>query len=373
MTSSTADVDVAVVGAGIGGLAGVLALRAAGIDAHAHERAPAVAPLGAAVMVRIQSLELMRRWVDLTDYDRNACVVDTMELLTAEGSLVRRTPVIGEPGDPDWAHIVHRADLFDALRSGVPRSALHLGRETMSVSGAGDHDDHAELHFTDGSSVRARAVIAAAGIRSTVRALLAIRDEPVFSGMVIYRSVVPATALGDLPNDRMRSWMRDDRSFWTFPVRGGREVSYDVTLHSERAGEESWTAVTDTATVADGLVGFDPVVSRIVLAGMGPVTAYSIHDREPVTGWTAGRVTLLGDAAHPMLPFQGQGANQAIQDAAALAETLAPALHAGTDVHAALRAYEDIRAPCTAHFQHKSRHRWDLAQRDRATAANPTD
>lgn len=364
--STGADVDVAVVGAGIGGLSAVLALRADGIDAHAYERAPAIAPLGAAVMVRTQSLELMRRWVDLTDYEHDRCVVDTMELLSPDGSLIRRTPVIGEPGDPGWAHIVHRADLFDALHDGVPAHALHLGREAVSVSGTGDNADHATIHFTDGGSVRARAVIGADGIRSTVRAQLPARDTPIFSGMINYRAVVPATALGELPNDRVRAWVGDDRSFWAFPVRGGREVSYDLALFAEQAGEESWTAVTDPATVAGALIDFDPVVSRIVHAGTGPVSAYSTYDREPVTGWTAGRVTLLGDAAHPMLPFQGQGANQAIQDAAALAETLAPALHDGADVHIALRAYEDIRAPRTAHFQHKSRQRWDLTERDRA-------
>lgn len=360
MKSSTPDVDVAVVGAGIGGLSAVLALRAAGIDAHAYERAPSIAPLGAAVMVRIQSLDLMRRWVDLTAYDRNRCVVDTMEIRSADGgTLLRSTPVIGEPGDPGWAHIVHRADLFDALYDGVPRHAVHLGRETTSVSVV-DDDTHATIGFADGRSVQARAVIGADGIRSTVRAWLSLRDAPVFSGMVNYRSVVPATALGDQPNDRIRAWMHDHRSFWAFPVRGGREVAYDAAFFTDRAGEESWTVISNAAAVANGLEGFDPAVSRIVHAGTGPVSVYSTFDREPVTGWTTGCVTLLGDAAHPMLPFQGQGANQAIQDAAVLAETLAPALHAGADVHAALRAYEEMRAPRTAHFQQKSRQRWDV-------------
>ena len=344
--------DVAVIGAGIGGLSAVLALRAAGVDAHAYERAPAIAPLGAALIVRVQGLDLIRQWVDTAGYDANRVVVDAMEFRGHDGTLLRTTPLLGEPGDPGWGHVVHRADLFDALRGGVPDAALHLGREARSVD---DRGDHVEIAFTDGSTVRARAVVGADGIRSLVRRTVISEDEPVFAGMVNCRSVVPAEVLGDLPNDRIRGWMQDSRVFATFPVRGGREVCYDAVVFDAVEGEESWTNIVDAETVLAKYADFDPLVGRIVRSGTNPIVAFSTYDREPIDRWTAGRVTLLGDAAHPMLPSRGQGANQAIQDAAALVEALAPALRASGDIHAALTAYEAVRRPPTAHFQTTSR------------------
>ena len=351
----TTDVDVAILGAGIGGLATAAALRERGVEAHVFERAPALAPVGAALLVRVQSLDLLRRWTGLEHYAAQAVRVDTQEHLRADGTLLTISGIIGEPGDPRWADSVHRADLFETLRRVLPDPQLHLGRETVHVE---QDADAATAVFADGSRVRARALIAADGIRSVVRRRLFSDDEAVYSGMVNYRAVVPVAALGGLPADQFRTWAdADSTAFLAAPVRGRREVAYDAVVYDDSPGDESWTTWVDLDEVAPHFAHYPTVVHDILAAGPARVSAYSTYDRAPIDTWTDGRVALLGDAAHPMLPFQGQGANQAIQDAEALAAHLAPAL-GGTGVPAALRAYQAQRKPRTDHFQNKSRLRY---------------
>jgi len=351
---TTPEIDVAVIGGGIGGLSTALALRAEGVDVHVYERTARLAPVGAALIVRIQGLDLMARWgCDLDTYRRTAVTVDTMEMYAADGTLQQTGEMVREPGDPEWAHSVHRADLFDALLSGLPAGVLHLDRLVESVE---QDDDGATVVFTDGVRVRARAVVAADGIRSAVRQQLFSQDEPVFSGLVNYRAVVPAALLGDLPNDRIRTWVAPGRAFATLPLRGGAEFAFDAVHTDMESGVESWTATSTPDEVAPGFTMFPPMMEKIIRAAPGTISAFAIYDREPIEKWVEGRIALLGDAAHPMLPFRGQGANQAMQDAAALARHVAPALAEG-DVPAALTAYETERVPRTRAFQDKSRAR----------------
>ena len=150
----------------------------------------------------------------------------------------------------------------------------------------------------------------------------------------------------------IRMWVGPGQHCVCYPVEGGRTISFSATVPARQAASESWSALGSTAELASAYRGWNPVVARL-LAAAEVVGRWDLHDRDPIPRWTTARVTLVGDAAHPMLPFMAQGGNQAIEDAVALGTCLAAL---GTDAVAiALRVYEALRAPRTALIQRGSR------------------
>jgi salicylate hydroxylase len=258
---------------------------------------------------------------------------------------------------------VHRADLQSALLSTVDEDRIELG---AAVSGV---DPDGRLTFAGGGGFQADVVVGADGVRSTVRQLLAA-DRPVFSSYAAYRGLVPMDRLPDAAAAPLvRMWLGPGRHLVCYPVRGGTAMSFAAIAPSPAASAESWSATADPAELVAAFAGWHPAVAALTRAA-GPVGRWPLYDREPLATWSAGRVTVLGDAAHPMLPFLGQGANQAVEDAVALAGVLA-----GTDrpgVPAALARYQAARLTRTAGIQQQSRGHADWmhvadgpAQRDR--------
>jgi salicylate hydroxylase len=172
----------------------------------------------------------------------------------------------------------------------------------------------------------------------------------------------------------MRNWLGAGQHFLVFPVRGGELLNYVGFLTTDERTKESWSAPGDPADLARAFAGWDPMVGAII-ARIETTFRWGLYDREPLATWTSGRLTLLGDAAHPMLPHAGQGANQAIEDAVALAAVLARADRASAP-HA-LKIYDRLRRAHTAGVQSKSRSNGaryeaaggDLTARDQALAA----
>lgn len=343
---------VAVAGAGIAGLAFAAALRRAGIDCHLYEQAERLTEVGAGVQVAPNATRLLRR-LGLGNRLRAVAVApQAIEMRRwDDGTLLQRTP-LGDAchrrfGAPYYT--VHRADLHSGLLSVVPPDQVHLGARCVAVT---QNSDAAKLHLSDGSTVTADLVVGADGIHSIARAQL-VADQPRFSGQTIYRGLVPAERVPHLLTEPcVRLWLGPEQHCVCYPVSSGRQVSFGATVAASDWREESWSAQGDAAELAASYAGWHPDVVRL-LGAAETVGRWALHDRESIDRLGSGRVTVIGDAAHPMLPFQAQGANQAIEDAVVLAICLADA--GGGGLSAALGRYERIRLARTTRVQRDSR------------------
>ncbi|MWA09125.1 FAD-dependent monooxygenase [Streptomyces sp. BA2] len=343
---------VAVAGGGIAGLVFAVALRRAGIDCHVYEQTGRLAEVGAGVQVAPNATRLLRR-LGLRDRLRTIAVApQAIEMRRwDDGTLLQRTE-LGEPcrrrfGAPYYT--VHRADLHSSLLALVPPDRVHLGARCVAVT---QDADAARLHLSDGTVVAADLVVGADGIHSLVRERI-VADRPRYSGQTIYRGLVPAERVPHLLSEpRVRLWMGPDQHCVCYPVSSGRQVSFGATVAASDWREESWSARGDVAELAAAYKGWHADVTRLIDAA-GTVGRWALHDRESVDRLSSGRVAVIGDAAHPMLPFQAQGANQAIEDAVVLAVCLARAAAGG--LSGALRRYERIRLPRTTRIQRRSR------------------
>ncbi|MET0459694.1 MAG: FAD-dependent monooxygenase, partial [Ilumatobacteraceae bacterium] len=258
--------------------------------------------------------------------------------------------VVAEYGFP-YYH-VHRADLHRLLASQVPRGCLSLGRRLAGVDVAAAGRG-AVLRFADGSSATADVVLAADGIHSVVRQALLGAESPRFSGTSAWRGMVASERVADLGLPVTSTVvMGPGRHFVHYFVSAGRFINWVGVAPSETWTLESWTTPGRVEDALADFAGWNPIVRRLIAeAADGTDRAelyrWALYDRDPLTRWGDGPITLLGDAAHPMLPFMAQGACQAIEDAA----VVAACLRHGPDPIAALRHYEDLRRERTARVQ----------------------
>lgn len=357
---SPSQLPIAIIGAGIGGLAAAISLQRAGLRVRVHEQAPHLRELGGGIGMRPRTVKILHGWGLEDEYSQYAVRFwDVHGLDGSSGRPVGDITFPSETEDPaeSWSDAIHRGDLHHLLASQVPAESIHLSRKCRTVV---DHGDHVEIQFTDGSSERASAVIGADGIHSVIRTLICQhQDDAVYSGLQSHRGVLPMGRVQDLLPQRLPCvWqLGETRSlFLVLPLRKGSFVGFDALLPVAQAGEESWRSVMARDALAEKLEGFDPVVPEIVRRmGEPEIHVFSVYDRDPITRWTSNRITLLGDAAHPVLPAEGQGANQAIQDAVVLADCLRGVDPAG--VPASLQRYSDLRIPITSEIHRMSRAR----------------
>nr|WP_042178303.1 FAD-dependent monooxygenase [Kibdelosporangium sp. MJ126-NF4]CEL13099.1 Putative n-hydroxybenzoate hydroxylase [Kibdelosporangium sp. MJ126-NF4]CTQ98786.1 Putative n-hydroxybenzoate hydroxylase [Kibdelosporangium sp. MJ126-NF4] len=373
--------SVAIVGAGLAGLAFAAALRRAGVDFQVYEQAERLAEVGAGVQLAPNATRLLHR-LGLEDRLRAVAVQpQAIEMRRWNDDMLVQRTVLGDEcqrrfGAPYYA--LHRADLHSALLSLVPRERVRLAARCVAVgNAAGAALLRLSGSTTSGSTtVEADLVVGADGIHSVVREHL-VADQPRYSGQAIYRGLVSAERVPFLlAEPRVRLWFGPNQHCVCYPVSSGRQVSFGATVPGVDWHAESWAAQGSVAELADAYAGWHQDVIRLIGAA-DAVNRWALHDRESVDRLSYGRVAIIGDAAHPMLPFQAQGANQAIEDAVVLAACLATADQNGLD--AALRDYERIRLPRTRRIQRQSRanaktfHLADgAAQRRRDEAAHAT-
>lgn len=315
---------ILIAGAGIGGLTAALALRQAGFDVHVYEQARVLGEVGAGVAIGPNAVKVLHH-LGLAAPLRAVGVVSlSMDPRDGpSGAVLARIPLadaaVGRWGAPIY-HL-HRADLHDVLRRALDDEHLTLGAKCVGVEEA---DGRVTLRFADGRTVTGGLLIGADGIHSVVRDYVAGPDRPTWSGQIAWRGLAPA-AVGQAAGLELRhhSFWGAERQFVTYYVSAGRLVNWVGVVPAEDDWqEESWSTHGDRADALAAFADWHPQV-RALIAGTEQVAKWGLFDRPPLATWVRGRVTVLGDAAHPMLPYMAQGASQSIEDAFVLTYCLA--------------------------------------------------
>jgi salicylate hydroxylase len=366
----TKPLRAAIVGGGIGGLAAACSLMRRGIDVTVFEQAAQLGEVGAGVFIYPNSLrQLERMGLREALAAVGAKVGAGSEYYRMDGTVVGKVLTHDSSG---WNGLygMHRADLLNTLAATLPKSSIRPGHRCIGLE---QNADAAQLTFANGEVAEADVVIAADGIQSVLQKYVVEPSPPEYSGVRAYRGLVARDKLPGWREEAHQIWMGDGKHFMAFPVRSGRLLNYVGFVPTKNETVESWSAVGDRDEFAASFVGWDPRVTDL-LEKVETCFWWGLYDRRPLASWTKGRLALLGDAAHPMLPHLGQGANQAIEDGVALAVLLEHASSAEvTDI---LPKYEKLRRVRTDLVQAEARQnglRYDskyesLEQRDREVA-----
>jgi salicylate hydroxylase len=340
---------IVIIGGGIGGLFAANALVAHGFNVSVHEQAPALGEVGAGVFLTPNSVRQLQR-LGLGDQVEKwgARVGKASHYFRHDGVPIAPVQVTDTAG---WNATfgMHRADLVDILANALPPAIVSTGHR---ATGFEQTDEVARVTFEGGAVAEGDIVIAADGIHSELRRFAAPPSRPVFHGSVAYRGVLPRERVPHWPADRWQMWLGKGKHFLSFPVRSGQLINYVGFVPADAEMKESWSAPGDPDVLRREFEGWDPRIGML-LREVDKTFRWALYDREPLPAWTCGRLTLLGDAAHPMLPHLGQGANQSIEDGMALATILSLAPRA--NVPAALLAYERLRRERVAAVQRGAR------------------
>jgi salicylate hydroxylase len=354
-------VEVAVVGGGIGGLFAANALIAHGIPVTVYEQAPALGEVGAGVFLTPNSVrQLQRIGLGPAVEKWGARVGPDSRYFRHDGAPIAPVQVTDSTG---WNATfgMHRADLVEFLANALPTGIVHTGHRCTGFEQDGNR---AHVSFANGATVEADIIVGADGIHSELRPYVYPPSDPVFSGSVAYRGIVPHTLLPHWPTNAWQMWLGKGKHFLTFPVRAGKLINYVGFVPADQKMKESWSSPGEPDVLRQEFAGWDPRIES-VLQRVQMTFRWALYDREPLPSWTRGRLTLLGDAAHPMLPHLGQGANQSIEDGMALATILTRADR--RNAPAALLAYERLRRERVAQVQRGAREnglRYDSAYSD---------
>lgn len=374
---------IGIIGGGIGGVSLARSLERQGIAYRLFERAPVFGDVGAGVQMTPNAVKVLRALGLEGALEASGFLPEAMVGRNGlTGAELFRTPLkaacpalFGAP----FYH-VHRADLHAALAQDIPAARASLNARCVGVR---QNASSATALFADGSSFEADLIVGADGVRSAVRAALWGDEPATYTGHMCWRALVPVER-HPLPfvGPEAAFWLGPRGHVVTYYVKGGAMVNIVAVSESGGWVEESWTVKSSRAALLAGFAGWHGDLLRLFeRTDAAQIYEWGLFDRDPMPAWSRGRTTLLGDAAHPMLPFLSQGAAMAIEDAYVLAAALA---HHGADVPAALAAYEAERLARTARVQLEARERGktyhlasaaELEARDRAfkaaEAANP--
>jgi salicylate hydroxylase len=347
--------EIAIIGAGLGGLTCALALARAGLAVAVYEQAPVLGEVGAGITLSPNASRIMIH-LELEEPMRELGVVPPKQLtqsLETGKVLIERErgqAVETQYGAP-YIHL-HRADLHallaDALEAAQP-GAVRLDYKLERIN---SHADGATMTFAGGQSARAAVAVGADGVKSVTRDTLFSTLPPQFTGQVAWRGVLPRAALPrevqELPPG---IWIGEKRLFMRYPMRGWDLVNYAAFVNLEGWSEEGWAIPSTIAELRDHYRDAEPMLLALIDATPpDQLFKWALHAREPLESWIAGSVTLLGDAAHGMLPFMGQGAATSMEDGMVLARCLAQYPKAE-----ALLRYEAARKDRTTMVQTQSR------------------
>ena len=339
---------IAIIGAGIGGLALAGFLRTQEHEVRIYEQATQLSRVGAGIQMSPNAMRVLRALGQEAAIHATAFKPPSWaNRVWNTGEMMFDLP-LGDAMEQRYGapyYLMHRADLYAALQAAVDPATILLGRK---LTGLAQEEDCVRLGFEDGTTETADIVIGADGVHSCVRA--ALFGPPRFntSGRVAYRSTFPASLIAGEVDARSTKWWGEDRHIVIYPIRPDESEIYFVTSVPEPDWiRESWTGLGDMGQLREAFVGFHDNVQR-VLAACPNVHKWALLERDPMPAWSAGRVTLLGDACHPMTPYMAQGAASAMEDAAVLSRCLA---HFAGDHVAAFARYYATRYERTARLQ----------------------
>ncbi len=344
---------VAIIGGGIGGLTAANALMRAGVEVAVYEATAELKEIGAGVALHPNAMKVLRA-IGVEDNVRKVAGRSEGQVMRnwktgrmiAKTSRQQQLARFGTAGAT-----VHRADLLDVLADALPAGVVTLGKRCTEVRPDGDV---AVAGFADGSEVGADIIVGADGIHSPVRASLLGADAPRFTGKICYRSVVPTEAVrGTRPSREGAQWLGPHGTIVLYPLRGEELINVVCHYDDDDYRHESWIAECSREEVLERYAGWHESLLRL-FAAADTWYKWALYDRDPIPQWTRGRVTVLGDAAHPMLPYLGQGACQAIEDGAVLATALSAE---ASDPLTGLARYERTRRPRASRVVLASRER----------------
>jgi salicylate hydroxylase len=360
---------VAIIGGGIGGLTAANALSRAGIEVTVYEAAAELKEIGAGVALHANAMRVLRA-IGVEDAVRKVSGRSQWQTnrnwktgrVISKTSRQQSAAAFGLLGAT-----VHRADLLDVLADALPADIVTLGKRCTEVLPDGDM---AVARFADGGEIEADIIVGADGIHSPVRASLFGPDAPRFTGKICYRSVIPTAAVrGARPDTDLGQWFGPHGTIVLYPLRGEELINVVCHYDDDSYRHESWVTECGREEVLQRYAGWHESLLRLFAAG-DTWYKWALYDRDPIPQWTRGRVTLLGDAAHPMLPYLGQGACQALEDSAVLATALTAE---AADPPTGLVRYERTRRPRASRVVLTSRERglsnhltsrWAAWQRD---------
>ncbi|MBT4740088.1 MAG: NAD(P)-binding protein [Rhodospirillaceae bacterium] len=370
-------INIGIVGAGLGGMTAAVALQQRGFhNVTVFEQASQLGEIGAGITVG-PNITLILAGLGLEDAAESFASATTTfgtnhyqtgeRILFTERSIEQALATQGAV-----VRHLHRADLHKVLENAfnTEGNALRLNHTLKHIEqdAVDQEDGGVSLHFTNGATERCDVVIACDGLKSVVRDTLFDTQPPTFTGFLTWRGLVEAD---DVPGldvvPHFAGYPSEGRMFARYPLRRFRQINWVANAYQPDAtGEESWNDWTDVSEVLEHMGDYHPEVQRIIKASPGGrCLRWALHSRQPLDSWTAGRVVLLGDAAHPMTPFYGMGAGMAFEDAAVLARCF----EADTgDWQAAFARYEKARLARANKFHVKS-----LERGKTYMSANPAD
>lgn len=353
---------VRVIGAGLGGLTAAIALRQRGIDVAVDEAALAIERTGAGLTLGLGAQHVFRVLGLQQAVARQACPAGNLPFLhyrTGEVLLgaLDTGDGLSDDGEANIVRHIYRADLQDVLVAALERLGVRVatGRRLVAVE---QGTNSATAVFADGVRAEADLLVGADGVRSAIRNCIAPGDAPRFTGHVAYRFLVPMErAQRYMGLGRSAIFIGPRRTFNRYTMAQGSIVNGAALIETGEEVPEGWSTGASQDELRQAFAGWHPDVAGLI-GEAAAIIKWGLYDRAPLARWTDGRVTMLGDAAHAMLPFLGLGAAMAIEDGYVLARALAE--HG--EIDAALASYEALRIPRTSAAHEASKRQGEITQ-----------
>jgi len=357
------DLPILIAGGGIGGLSAALALARKGRRVRVLEKAPEFGEIGYGIQMGPNVSRMLDRLGVLKALEPHSVFPDALKLIDALDNREITRIALGNRFLERYQYryfVIHRRDLHGEIFEACKRREEITLEASRGLASFEERGGSVIVRCENGAEYEVAALIGADGLWSPTRAAIVADGAPRVAGHVTYRGVVPTDEIIDRSHlDSMTIWVGPDLHLVQYRLRGGAVMNNVATVSSRRfhRGEKDFGGPDELDEVFSRA---DPRV-RDMLRYISRDRNWVLHDREPVTHWTAGRATLLGDAAHPTLQYLAQGANMAIEDAVVLAEKVAAA---GDDCHRAFLAYQSERMNRTARVVLSSRFFGDYIHAD---------